>query len=713
LSRIFLAAWLNRFRLPLFQLQTRKPVELNLTESINVDPFSTLGIKVSEFILWVAGMLRAEQAPGLVVIMLAVALGGFSISFFGTTRKRAGALAWISEIVSRPDGPSNFSTSIGELDREIREGSESPSRAEVAKAWSEYRETLIPFDAGDGIILRNSIRPSVFFNIEDLHFGAGFWRILPALFVTIGLFLTFLGLISALGTMGEDMRSSGEVSQNAMTNLLSVASAKFIMSLTGLLCSIVFTILLRYGMGQVEKAIHALNGILERQLTFISLEEIGVSQLEAIKEQKEHFKTIGMELVAELGRPLREELPRTISESISGAMDPLIARVGEMSSAGVGDMVSDLSSRFSADVGTALAAASSRLTDAGAHLDEVVKRMAQSSGTMGTEMEQAMGRLGASIEALKTTMAAGAKDTADAFSKGSEAVLSSMNATLASIEKNTGEGAKAIREAATEMSFAAKAISKELEVASKHGAAAAEAAIGDAATRAGEAINGAGVSVLDAFAKANIEIGRIAQEMTETSADRLLKPVSDIAGQMEQLVLRIGEASTEIRGASMGMRNGAESAHEAAGSFRSSAKEFSQASAPITATVGRIEDSTRALMESAQNIASSTRKTAESTRTALATAGELMGGQQRSIQATLGLLQQAIEQMKGQGDRMDEIDGKLGAAFEQFATQVSNAVDSLFGHVRQIQDKLSPALETMREIVEQAEQFTPESRRRP
>lgn len=677
-----------------------------------MDPFSALGIKVSEFILWVAGLLREEQAPGLVVIVLIMALAGFWISFRRATKRRVESLVWIAGIVSEPEGPSKFSESIGEVDRKIHEGGESSARSVVSKVWSEYRETLIPFDAGDGVILRNSVRPSVFFNLEDLHFGAGFWKILPALFVTVGLFLTFLGLISALGTMGEDMKSSGEVSQNAMTNLLSVASAKFIMSLTGLFCSIIFTILLRSGMGKVETAIHRLNVILERQLTFISLEEIGVCQLEAIKEQKEHFKSIGMELVAELGRPLREELPRTISESISGAMDPLIARVGEMSSAGVGDMVNDLSSRFSADVGTALAAASGRLTEAGAHLDEVVKRMAQSSGNMGTEMEQAMGRLGASIEALKTAMAAGAKETVDAFSKGSEAVLSSMNATLASIEKNTGEGAIAIREAASEMTLAAKEISKELEAASKRGAVAAEAAMSEAANRAGEAINGAGASVLDAFTRANAEIGRIAQEMTETSSDRLLKPVEDIAKLMEELVSRLGEASTEIRGASLGMRNGAEAAHEAAGSFRTSAKEFSQVSAPISATVNRLEGSTRALMDSTEKVAASTKNSAESAANTLATAEQLIGGQQRSIQATLALLQQSIDQMKGQGDRLDEIDEKLGAAFEQFTTQVSNAVNSLFDHVRQIQDRLSPALETMREIVEQAEQFKPESRRR-
>jgi len=678
-----------------------------------VDPINALGIKVSEFILWIAGMLREEQAPGLVVILLVIALVAFSVSFVATTRRRISSLNWITGILSRPEGPSKFSDAIDELDKEVNEGGDSPVQSGVIRVWQEYRETLIPYDAGDGIILRNSVRPAAFFNIDDLHFGTGFWRILPALFVTLGLFLTFLGLISALGTMGDDMETSGEVSQNAMTNLLSVASAKFIMSLTGLFCSIVFTILLRWRMGLVENALHHLNTTLEWQLTFISLEEIGVSQLEAIKEQKEHFKTIGMELVAELGRPLREEIPRTISESIAGAMSPLIERVGEMSSAGVGDMVSDLSNRFSADVGEALATASSRLTDAGSHLDEVVKRMAQSSGNMGTEMESAMGRLGTSIEALKTTMAGGAKEAADAFSKGSEAVLSSMNTTLASIEKNTGEGAKAIREAASDDEPSPRRISaRSWRQPRSDGAVAAEAVMSNAANRAGEAIDGAGASVLDAFTKANAEIGRIAQEMTDTSSDRLLKPVSDIAKLMEELVSRLGEASAEIHGASISMRNGADAAHEAAGSFRGSAQAFSQASAPISASVARIEDSTRSLMDSTQSIASSSRKSAEGAANALATAGELIGGQQKSIQATLAMLEQSINQMKGQGDRLDEMDEKLGAAFEQFTSQVSNAVGGLFDHVRQVQERLTPALETMREIVEQAEQFAPEAGRR-
>ncbi|RUV24360.1 hypothetical protein EOD29_35720, partial [Mesorhizobium sp. M1A.T.Ca.IN.004.03.1.1] len=76
----------------------------------------------------------------------------------------------------------------------------------------------------------------------------GFWRIVPGLFVSVGLFLTFLGLIAALSTMAQ----GAEIDSGVMRQLLSVASAKFIMSLTGLFCSIVFTILLRSIYGSLE-----------------------------------------------------------------------------------------------------------------------------------------------------------------------------------------------------------------------------------------------------------------------------------------------------------------------------------------------------------------------------------------------------------------------------------------------------------------------------
>lgn len=52
---------------------------------------------------------------------------------------------------------------------------------------------------------------------------------------------------------------------------------------------------------------------MERRLRFVSLEDLGFRQLAAMDEQREHFRKIGMELVAELSRPLREELPEAMA----------------------------------------------------------------------------------------------------------------------------------------------------------------------------------------------------------------------------------------------------------------------------------------------------------------------------------------------------------------------------------------------------------------
>jgi hypothetical protein len=71
-----------------------------------------------------------------------------------------------------------------------------------------------------------------------------------------------------------------------------------------------------------------------------------------------------------------------------------------------------------------------------------------------------------------------------------------------------------------------------------------------------------------------------------------------------------------------------------------------------------------------------------------------------------------LGKMRGQGEKLDDSDRKLGRAFDAYTENVDRAVGGLFGHVRDMQDALSPALDTLRTIVEQAEEFAPQSRRR-
>jgi len=224
------------------------------------------GTSVRDVVLAAASLLRQEFVPGLVSLALLIVLVFCTFRFALRMRNRVAALNRIAKEITRHRDAAELSARITDIDRNIKGLGASGAKGRVAAAWREFRETLVPHEEAGQVILRNSVRPSAFFNVEDLGFSPGFWRYVPSLFVSVGLFLTFLGLVSALESI---VPPKGEVIGNdQLSTLLSVASAKFIMSLTGLLCSILFTVVLRMGTAQVEAASHHVaNQIEERQGT--------------------------------------------------------------------------------------------------------------------------------------------------------------------------------------------------------------------------------------------------------------------------------------------------------------------------------------------------------------------------------------------------------------------------------------------------------------
>ncbi|MDE0210955.1 MAG: hypothetical protein OXJ64_13845, partial [Boseongicola sp.] len=197
--------------------------------------FVAWGEDTVRLVLAVSELLRERYSPGVVSLGLVLLLL-LACSLFGRqTWRRCAALRKFRGVVRQhARNPAEFYAGRAEVTREMEADAERRGpKSSVSLAWREYSETFVEHPEEHGTVLRNSVRPSLFFNLDDLHFGPGFWRVMPGLFVTVGLFLTFLGLISALGAMQDE----GAASEEAMTNLLGVASAKFIMSLTGLLCS--------------------------------------------------------------------------------------------------------------------------------------------------------------------------------------------------------------------------------------------------------------------------------------------------------------------------------------------------------------------------------------------------------------------------------------------------------------------------------------------
>jgi predicted nucleic acid-binding Zn-ribbon protein len=675
-----------------------------------------VGLWVKNAVLNLASLLRDESAPGVVSLGLLFLLLGCFVLFGWTTYRRRSALIWIKQEFRNAFNEGPYEAAVVALGAALRNVRDRGAYKPVVTAWKEYSDTLVRHAQDGHVVLRNAVRPSAFFNLDDLHFSPGFWRIVPGLFVTTGLFLTFLGLISALNSMAAPAGTGSADVNIDINGLLTIASAKFIMSLTGLLCSIVFTIVLRVGTGRIDQAIHDLCGAIERRLTFISLEELAVEQLATTREQREHFRTIGLELVAELGRPLREELPAHISKSIGEAMSPLLQQVGQIGATGMEGMVRDLSSRFSDDVGRALSQASDKLMIAGERISELSARMDQSSGRMGSEMDNAVVRLAQTVDDLRAAMGATAQTASTALTQGAEQLLSVMNETLKGIRDNTGEGAHAISSAALEMRQAAEAFRAELEEATKTGSGAAREQMQAASQAASNAIDGAGISILDAFDKRAGDIAKATEAFSSKTASDLLDPLGQISERLKTVVAELNGGMSSLGRFSDGIRAGAEATEQAAGQFRGASSAFVEAATPLRASTSSIEVAIKNLAEATANISDTVGKsaaaTASSAASALASAQQILGSEAKAIEASLSGIEVMLEKLRGQGDRLDDIDEKLGKAFEAYRTQVASAVEGMFGHVKEMQAQLSPALDTLHSIVEQAEQFAPESRRR-
>ncbi|PSH65247.1 hypothetical protein [Phyllobacterium sophorae] len=357
----------------------------------------TIGIATRDLVLALASLLKQPWAPGLFSLALVVVLLVVLVVFLITVRSRIGVLKRATKLIRRYHGNEGLQHNLEEISAELSSW-KGADAAHLAETWSEFRETTIEPRAGQHGI-RNAIRPSVFFNLEEMGFGVSGWRSAPGLFVSVGLAATFLGLIAALQQTGESLQvgSDDAAVTGALTQLLSVASAKFIMSLTGLMCSIVFTVVLRRAGNHLEAAMRRLTHDLEKRLNFVSLEDIAERQLNAIVEQRDHMQKLNHELIAAISEPLHAAVT-------SGANQ-------------VGDMVQSLAGSLSNGLVAAMTATSDRLDSASGKLAGLATEISSAAEQFSVAAERtAVGLDGAArrLEVVSDNLARAGNGLADA-----------------------------------------------------------------------------------------------------------------------------------------------------------------------------------------------------------------------------------------------------------------------------------------------------------
>lgn len=656
--------------------------------------FQEVGRCASDTIFYMASGLVEPQIPGLISlgIVFTFLVTGF-LAWRHLSRSMP-ALRWLEHRLLQIEGDAGFAEQEPKMTSDFQEMKCRKGFEPVVVAWCKFQETLVPSERDK--IMRNSVRPATFFNLEDLGGGPGFYRHMPGIFVSVGLLLTFLGLISALQSAGGgfSVDASEDVRIASMKDLLGAASAKFIMSLTGLAASIFFTLILRFFLGRVEGKIHAVCSLLEDRLKFISLEETAEQHLQVARGQEAAFQKIGTELVEKFGRQLREEM--------SHVMD----KMGAVGAEGVEKMAGDLAIRLSQEIGEALTNAGKKISDAAEEMKGLINSMNQSAGKMTQDMEGVMIKLTETAEEAKTSFSSAAEATGQAFNEGAEKFLRAMTEHLNDIRKNTSEGARALKEAADGLRGSAEIFEKKMDEAAESGARQVREGMISAGEEAGVAVAEAGGVVIDA--------------LRNKMREEVLKKIGELVEQFNEISERLQDGSGKIKEAADNIKLGGDISREGSEALSQASRDLQTASAPIQESIERLEGSVNIMSDSTERAAGvvtqSAREIAENAARVLEAARDALGGQQMLLQESLTRMGSVLndmvtmlERMNEQQIRMGDMDEKLGRAFIEFKKQVDVAIGKLIEHVRTMNDELGPAVDKLHDVVDRAETFLRET----
>ena len=215
-------------------------------KGVNTERVTSLGGAFAELILSLSDFLKGVEAPGMVALMIFLA-AGVAAGYANWSLSRACALPRDLILLLHSSAQPITEVDLEGLQLPRSGGNYSFKSGRQARTWRSYCREFTFSNHGLGAA-STAIAPSDALNRSTLGLRIAPWRIVPGTLVGVGLALTFLGLIAALREAGVAITASGDspdAVKDALSGLLSIASAKFIMSLAGLVSSILFSIFLK------------------------------------------------------------------------------------------------------------------------------------------------------------------------------------------------------------------------------------------------------------------------------------------------------------------------------------------------------------------------------------------------------------------------------------------------------------------------------------
>ncbi|MGP9819345.1 anti-phage ZorAB system protein ZorA [Salinarimonas sp. NSM] len=625
-----------------------------------------------------AGLAAAYLAMHAIVLMLAL-------------RAARGPIARYPNTVAFAEG---FSTISPRLRRHPLLG----------HAWSEFEETLVLPEEPGGVV-RNTIRPSAFFNMalaRERLFGLKMMGAIPGWFVGLGLLLTFVGLVLALAKAGAAASADdADAMQRATRELLQVATFKFATSIAGLGCSIALSVVFRIYTIWMEGAFDSFCRAVESKLDYAAPQAQAAEMTQLMRDQVAELKAINSEaFFARMG----ESLAPRIDSAFANAMSPVATSIGSAmerlattSESGVSDLVEKFTQSVQGGAGAELRELAGALQALQRSLGEVQRAIDASGAEFETRMNQAAERLDGLVSAAGATLGENAQQSRAAFT----AVLEDIRKTMEEADTRIGDA----------LGGAADGASSRLEEAMARVLARLEAgagAFGGTLESFGATLSGqldetrdkaaqAQAAAAAAVAQASAEAAKAlrdglaaAMESINAEVERFAAAIRDGHGALAEQVRASGEVAAQSRAAASAFGSSAREVEAAAAPFAQAGERIAGASERLASDVARSVATLEAGRQAAQALAEAlTRHNEQLARTWSDYATRFEGVDRSLAEALQAISEAGAVQGEVIAGRVKEIDAAFAAAIDRLGPSLEALGENV--------DRLGEDVEALRE----------------
>lgn len=435
---------------------------------------------------------------------------------------------------------SNFITLSGEMERE------GPGSGALVQAWREFQETFVDENADP---IRNTGRPAVFFGrvaprLAGLTFASN-------IFVGVGLILTFIGLIVALGQAAQGMAGDDVgAAKNALAGLLTIAGAKFFTSVGGIGASI-WLRAVEHGLSRNAKSVtDDICAKLERGLLYVSPQRLAVEQLDVMREQRDQLKTFNTDFAMQLGDRIGAQFEQALAPMTS-SISQMVDSMGEVT-AGIGDgarkAIEEVSgdqlrglSEVLATLGLKIEAISTAVGSSGDEAARQIRDAGSDFAKAAADIREAFDRLAAQVDGMGTSLQTQGEAAAKAQSDVLQRTLEELSAAQTRSAEAIGSAVEGLKNAGLE---AATTMQTEVQAALATGVAEGQRAFASAVEESGGELRASVLGLAKAVGDAAGTVDRASDGFVRSGdqAVRSAEALSGVTGQAGKLVSSIAEA---------------------------------------------------------------------------------------------------------------------------------------------------------------------------